>query len=204
MTLPSKLSTQAWVRRKTPVRSLAAEHFRPVPVEERPRAKPTNGSGGLWTSTYDERFGSGWVQWCLSEEFDCDRKNPTFHIWTLEPDPEARVYTIDTYRDLDRLCRLYGRTHTFGEDSPFGPFHDTYPDWSLVAESYDAVHLTDDGQWATRLSGPLNLYGWDCESTLWFRWKFIDMADLGLVYCELQDPWWDESEKETADAVASD
>ena len=101
------------------------------------------------------------------------------------------MYTIDSYADLQTLCRMYGRTETFGEDSKYGPFHDTFPDWSLVAERYDGVHLTDEGQWATRLSHPLNLYGWDCESTLWLRWVFDSVEELGRRTFEAE-PWPDE------------
>lgn len=47
-----------------------------------------------------------------------------------------------------------------------------------IAKKYDAVHLTSEGQWRTRHSTP-NLYGWDCESTLWLRWKFEKVEYIG-------------------------
>ena len=37
---------------------------------------------------------------------------------------------------------------------------------------YDAVYLTEEGQGATRLSYPVDLYGWDVPSILWLRWMF--------------------------------
>lgn len=55
--------------------------------------------------------------------------------------------------------------------------------FSEMAKQFDGMHLTDNGQWATRLppfDSP-NLYGWDCESTLWFRWAFDKVEDGGLV-----------------------
>jgi hypothetical protein len=146
---------------------------------------------GFWTSTYHERFGSGWVQWCLSEEYRCERADPTFQMWTLEPAPAARIYTIDTYNDLQRLCQIYGQRRWDRGT------YDTYPDWSLVAEAYDGIHLTRDGELRTRYTHPLNLYGWDCESTLWFRWAFSGVADLGRVRCEA----WDEVEGGVAGAA---
>jgi len=42
----------------------------------------------------------------------------------------------------------------------------TFPDYEECATRYDAIHLTDRGQWATRMTHPKNLYGWDCESVL--------------------------------------
>lgn len=184
------LGLQAWVGREGKTTAPAPEYLKPVVGDaEWPRAKPLH---GFWTSTYHGQHGSGWCQWCLSEEFEVERSDPTFRVWTLEPDPEARIYTIDKHADLKRLCQLYGRTRTWGEDSPYGPYHDTYPDWSLVAEFYDGVHMTEKGQGETRLTRPLNLYGWDCECTLWFRWKFTAVADLGSVRVEPDNAWWGE------------
>lgn len=181
------LGRQLWVGRGTeagePERALAPERFKApgsrYSDSTRPSCKPR---GGLWTSTLSGEQGSAWVQWCLSEGFDCDREDPTWpSCWGLDPDPQARIVVIDSYGDLRGLCLKYGRTHTFGEDADGGPFHDTYPDWTLLAEHYDAVHMTEEGQWATRLSEPLNLYGWDCESTLWLRWAFTSVKLLGAV-----------------------
>lgn len=179
---------QLWVARSG--EALGSDLFQPVRSDPtHPRAKPDG--GGLWTSTWDEQHGSGWVQWCIAEEFDCKPDDPTWEdCWLVTPADDANVYTIDSYDDLRRLCQLYGRTHTFGEDSAHGPFHDTFPDWSLVAEFYDAVRLTDEGQWKTRLTHPLNLYGWDCESTLWFRWAFTAAERIGTRTFSERD--WDE------------
>lgn len=118
--------------------------------------------GGLWTSTWDPEYGSGWIDWCLAESF----AGPSFNVWLLTPDPAARLYEVATLDDLERLVEQYP-----GETGRLGGTRE-YPSWTAVAEDYDGVHLTDDGQWATRMSHPVNLYGWDCECTLWFRWKF--------------------------------
>lgn len=165
---------QAWVSTgSTP----SAESFEPLNDRGGALRKPR---GGLWTSTYDERYGSGWIQWCLSESFDCGPADPVFRVWTLEPDPAARIYEIDTYADLARLCERYGQTIEHGS------YSETCPAWSRIARDYDAVHLTDEGQWATRFSDP-NLYGWDCESTLWLRWAFVAVVDLGCVRYPARD-----------------
>ena len=36
----------------------------------------------------------------------------------------------------------------------------------LAADSVDGIYLTEQRRWATRLSFPRSLYGWDCESIL--------------------------------------
>jgi len=48
-----------------------------------------------------------------------------------------------------------------------------------LAEDYDALHLTHDGYLRTRSPrrSP-RLVGWDCESTLWFRWMFTEWHDV--------------------------
>lgn len=179
-----KLATQAWVPRNAD----PSEPTQILPVRSRefPHVKPANG-GGLWTSTWHPEHGSEWVQWCLSEEFDCDRANPVFRIWTIEPSPGARIYEIDTYADLKRLVAAY--PHTDHHRS----WPSAHPHWQHVASDYDAIHLTDAGQWATRLTHPLNLYGWDCESTLWLRPAFASWTDQGEMRCVVADPWWDEA-----------
>lgn len=114
--------------------------------------KPT---GGLWTATYRvDEHSSSWVDWCRVEEFgNVDACN----WFILEPDPTANVYIIDSADDLTRL----GARYSVG----------FFLDFEELARQYDAIHLTDDGQWATRHTRP-GLYGWDVESTLWFRWRF--------------------------------
>lgn len=132
------------------------------PIRNARTVKP---NGGLWTSTYDPERGSAWVQWCLSEEFDI----PTDGVWQgriLTPRRDARIAVIDSLDDLERLYRRYPLEVISGLWSVL--------DFERMAADYDAVHLTDDGQWATRLTHPYSLYGWDCESTNWFRWAFAE------------------------------
>lgn len=38
------------------------------------------------------------------------------------------------------------------------------------------MHLTSEGQWRTRMSSP-SLYGWDCESTLFFRTEVLEYVE---------------------------
>ncbi|HEX6620421.1 MAG TPA: hypothetical protein VF024_12215 [Solirubrobacteraceae bacterium] len=163
-----------------------------VEVEGRGWMKPRQ--GGLWTSTYEPGGGhlSAWAQWCLSEEFGINRADP---VWTdcyvLRP-MLARVVRIDSYDDLAWLVeRCPGGALLPGRGREF-------PDWMAVARIADAVHLTEQGQWATRLSHPYNLYGWDCESTLWFRWMFDDVRALGPQRVVAEDPWWADGDEQEA------
>lgn len=170
-----RLGTCAYVGTSEP----SEENFRVPKMENRTYAwvKP---EGGMWTSPYEGKFGSAWCQWCLQEEFRIERGHPYFHLWLLEPDPAGRLYLVDSEEALKDLVDYYPGTPM---DSRF-PFE--YPDWLAVAEDFDGVHLTEEGQWQTRLSHPANLYGWDCECTLWLRWKFTDVKELGLTRVEMR------------------
>jgi len=122
--------------------------------------------GGLWTSTFlpEGKYASGWVEWCHGEMPGWIRGGKAL---LLKVYSWAKVYVIDSYADLERLVGRY----------PYrgGSLYDlTLIDWETALKDYDGVNMTDRGQWATRLSRPLNLYSWDCESTLWFRDMFSE------------------------------
>jgi len=52
-------------------------------------------------------------------------------------------------------------------------------DFKHLPAEYDGLHLTNEGYLSTRSarSGPA-LVGWDCESTLWFRWIFSEWHEV--------------------------
>lgn len=144
------------------------ELLRPVSRErDHDWVKPT---GGFWTSTWSPDYGSGWMDWCID-----NMGGTTFDdVWLLTPDPSARIYTVDSHADLVALVREFpGVAHRI-----FAPAK--YPAWASVALDYDAVHLTERGEAETRLSVDVDLYGWDCESTLWFRWCFLTVEHHGI------------------------
>jgi hypothetical protein len=144
------------------------------PVEAKfqpPRNQPffVKPTGGLWTSTYSEEDGSDWVRWCLAEGY----AGPVFRCWLLQPNPSARVFEIDSYADLGRGLDRYGLSQELGLSMKI-------LDFEAMARDYDAIHLTHAGRRATHLSAPHNLYGWDCETTLWLHWSFAgEPLDLG-------------------------
>ena len=146
--------------------------IKPVTNDSFGGVKPKN---GLWTSTYDPECGSAWVQWNFSERFAGIRKNDLlyFHAYVLYPQ-EAKVAVIDTLEDLENLIEKY----RFKTEVPFRFFGTESLDFEALSQDYDALHLTEKGQWATRHGSP-NLYGWDVESTLWFRDCFSRSEYLG-------------------------
>jgi hypothetical protein len=119
----------------------------------------------LWTSIRDGRWRVRWVQWCLDEQFF----DAHFDVWLLHPRPDAQVYAIDSYHDLEGLEAKF----------PSASASPRAPDWTAVADAYDGVHLSEAAQWSTRHSRPLNLYGWVGESTCWFHWVFDEVTRYG-------------------------
>lgn len=140
-----------------------------APVQNRMFVKPLY---GLWTSTYDGQS-SAWVDWCRDEQFG----DPDACSWfLLQPNKDARVYVVDTQADLTALVARY--------PDPTLPaqFRKTMTalDFEAISRDYDAVHLTHGGQVATRMSTP-SLYGWDCESTVWFHWRFTSVEKVAAA-----------------------
>lgn len=102
--------------------------------------------GGLWTSPANSKY--GWKHWCKSEDFAPMRGlSKSFKL-----NYTGNTVVINTEEDLNKL---HWQQRQFG----------IYPAWEpLKEDGVDAVFLTESGQWATRLSMPKNLYGWDCET----------------------------------------
>lgn len=124
-----------------------------------------NGGSGLWTAPITRYTEAGlpadsvWLEWARLE-MDFDGPSELTEIF---PTAEARVLLIDSQADLVAIVDAYPAGRAFDDLR--------YPDWPrLAADGWDAVYLTDEGQWATRLpdSGP-DLYGWDMASVLWLR-----------------------------------
>ena len=125
--------------------------------------------GGLWTSTWDESYGGGWLDWCVGQQFGL----PPYSVWLLTPDPAARVYTIDSAAALRALADRYPADNYLGLGR-------RAVDWPAVGADWDAVRLTEEAHWATRMALDLGTYSWDCESTCWYRWCFTAVEHYGL------------------------
>ncbi len=125
--------------------------------------------GGLWTSTHIPRVGSAWTQWCDVEGYGLP-EGDSWGGWLLLPREDARVYTVDNLGDLTNLQMDYPLPE--GVERCGMLFLNL--SFESMAQDYDAMRLTEEGQWATRFTTP-SLYGWDCESTVWFRWAFKEV-----------------------------
>jgi hypothetical protein len=137
--------------------------IRPIKNDPKRLGKPR---GGFWTSTYDPDYGSGWVRWCVAYRY-----NDPFDLhWTVVHVPKsARLPAISSQSDLAALIERYPRTVRGRRGL----------DFEKLASEYDGLHLTNEGYLRTRSrrSSPA-LIGWDCESTLWFRWVFSEWHNV--------------------------
>ncbi len=137
------------------------------PVENHGGWRPDQPRGGLWTSTYlGPQRGSAFVRSSLMPR-------GTAGAWLLEPEPGARVATIDCRADLDSLGARYGWVSQSG-------WLESTPDFASLARFFDAVHLTERGARACCSRGGRGLESWGLESTLWFRWAFVNVSYLGI------------------------
>lgn len=126
------------------------------------------GKGGLWTSTF-ENGRSDWVEWCEREGFFT---TDTYDGWILTPNPNIKLITIDSYKDLENLFVNF----SIELDNKHKIL-----DFEKMANSFDGIHLTHKGQSETRLSYPYNFNSWDVESTNWFRWCFDEVKYIGEI-----------------------
>lgn len=116
------------------------------PLENGNWIKPKQ--GGIWFSPADTEF--GWKDWCESEQFrECDPENS----FKVKLKNSTRLLVINTLQDL-KNAPLHQKNGQF------------ILDFEQIALNHDAIWLTQEGQWATRHSRPVSLYGWDCESVL--------------------------------------
>lgn len=138
---------------------------------------PIKPDGGLWTSTVRPDESSEWLEWLRSSHFYTGDEV----IWILQPEADIDVYSIDAVEDYHELLESYGREPAY--PSAWG---EVVPDFEALVDTYDAIHLTAQGQRATRFSRP-GLYGWDSESTLWLRWAFESAVRRGPLTEVLND-----------------
>lgn len=107
--------------------------------------------GGLWTSPINSQW--GWRDWCACEQFRECKEEVSF---TLRFKSGAKILIIDSYEDLIDLPLT----------SPEWSDRHKYPDFEAISKIADAIWLTEKGQERTRLTYPISLYGWDCETVL--------------------------------------
>jgi hypothetical protein len=140
---------------------------------ERYAQKP---AGGLYTSTLAD--GTSATLAVLAEgvgDLASAFRGRQLTCWRLEASPAARVFEVDGPQAWHILCVRYPAKR---EDNRL------VPDWSAVAQDWDAVHLTLGGLLTAeqmRVESPAGwtqLGGWDCEQTVWLSWHFTTVALL--------------------------
>lgn len=154
----AKLGLQVFVGPEKPSR----ERFKPITENPGPgwtKPRPKKG-GGFWTSTYTGRETiSDYVQFVKREGLGF---KPGSKAYLLEPDPDARIFEIRSYTDLEALAKKYGIGR--GDEFTF--------DFVKMAQDFDAIHLTREAlPEVTNMNKKYSLFGWDTESTLWLNFK---------------------------------
>ncbi|MBE7195976.1 MAG: hypothetical protein INR66_26290 [Gordonia polyisoprenivorans] len=122
--------------------------------------------GGLHTSTGSGDWRGLWREGYLREMTDTSRPRP-WSVWRLRMSKLANVKEISNAKSWVELVDECART-----ERGF-----LVPDWTKVAEKYDAVHLTLRGVVATQGlifetdSGLMPGGSWDVECTVWMNWQ---------------------------------
>lgn len=170
ITLPNQLIVMG-------IKELSKDKFIPIQNKENFN-KP---HGGLWTCPYHptEKYVSAWQEWCHCEQPNWLSDDAV--IITLKED--AMYYCIDDQDDLQDLVDIVGEQKSQLEEISLFKFS-TYINFEEARKTFDAIYLTEDGQWNTRIPDTrhyLNLYGWDCESVLLTnfdcieKWEYIKL-----------------------------
>jgi hypothetical protein len=178
-----EMQEQLFVNRYQPTEQLFAEHKNKWQLKDEYNRWNGHSSpfSGMWTSTFmGAKRGSAWVQFCLrgGGVGAWNHHVKRWQSWKLIVDESARVYHLDSAKALNKLLKQYPDYGPSDQRSPAllgqpGP----YPDWGKVTQDYDAVHMTESGLAALGK----RLRDWDCESTVWFEWKFRDVRNLGML-----------------------
>lgn len=134
-----------------------------TPITNMDFVKP---NGGLWLAPYTKEgeYSSAWHDF-LVNDMNRDVKGMKGTIVKIKND--AKILIIDNLDDLKNIFEKY-ELHTNSRMSYFRTL-----DFEKIAKDYDAILLTEEGQWKTRLSQP-NLYGWDIECMLVMNFNIIE------------------------------
>lgn len=128
--------------------------------------------GGIWTSTYINGD-SSWIYFCRTDPERVQmfkQKIDGMNHYVLYPSVQTKVLRINSVIECLRMFEMYGLPNTdFPKDKSLMTL-----DFERIQYDFDCIHLTKRGEYETRNRSHFpNLAGWNCESTLWFRWKFV-------------------------------
>lgn len=156
---------------------------------------PIKPIGGMWTSTYtpDQEYDSAWIEFLFnsarlsssmdeSDSYWVTKEEGIYadqHKWLMKPKTDLNILIVDSHSDLRQIVKKYEKPTYKGIES--SEIEDTIIDFCKIAEDFDAMRLTEKGQKETRRPGKNepNLYGWDTESTLHFRWNWKEFEYVG-------------------------
>lgn len=139
-----------WVVESLLLVHFGASEYKPEKVGKIVNSRWVKPNGGLWTSPVGSDY--GWEKWCRSEEFRIENLSEHF---LLRMKTDSEILIIDSLEDLLKLPRLEKGEGFYGR---------MYLDFEIISNKFDAIWLTVKGQWETRFSRPMNLYGWDVET----------------------------------------
>jgi hypothetical protein len=167
------LAMQGWAGQTEPDQARLIRPSR----SPRPTAKPPK---GFFTSSWDsERRSTAWLDFMRSTG---QRHNEGRWLWTLAPDPDARVYVIDGWNDYRRLADAYPQRYENERNPHYAPA------WHHVAAldplPFDAVHVTARATQLASGQGPDDhpqFSDWDVESTLWLAWRLCPQECIGTI-----------------------
>jgi hypothetical protein len=121
------------------------------------------GGGLLWTSSLDEAdLSSDWLRWCQSEMPEWIGKKAAI----LKVKSAAKILHIGNQRDYETAHQMFPLV----EEKHAG-FLDAGQklDFKALAHQYDAIHVYGAGLSVDAL------YGWDVESSAWFKPTVLEL-----------------------------
>ncbi|BAL84746.1 hypothetical protein SELR_pSRC400950 (plasmid) [Selenomonas ruminantium subsp. lactilytica TAM6421] len=115
---------------------------------------------GLWTSTRytDSPYISAWEKWCRETPYHCGE-----HHFLLHPKKDLKVFEPTDIADLQL------------QETDFLPFPHIDFGWYAL-QGYDGFHLDVQYKWMAK-DGFMPFHCWDCESTVWFSYDWIDRVE---------------------------
>ncbi|MGH8980256.1 MAG: hypothetical protein ACRDWE_04440 [Acidimicrobiales bacterium] len=153
---------------------------------------PANASGHWWSIPVPGMWTSRAVASVPALHLACAEEtgNDPVVVWSLRISPGARVFEVREPSDWGRLVEMAPVDVTMsrlgdwrGWTGQVGPFY--LPDWRVVAEHLDGIHVTVGGYLTTR-SLPVRVgdgysvpAGWDPDATLWLRDVFEATERVG-------------------------
>lgn len=151
-----------------------------------PSAVPENASGTWWSIPRPALWTSRALPTVPALHLVCaeETSEERVTVWSLKISQAARVFEVREPSDWGQLVEMAPINVTMSKLADWrrwtereGPFY--LPDWSVIAEHYDGIHVTVGGYLTTRsmpvrvADGYSVLAGWDPDASLWLR----DMAD---------------------------